>query len=45
MNQLYRRGERKHRYYGEDGTVYEAESRDMWKERAKRTAALSNREG
>ena len=33
----------KKRYYGGHGTVSEEESRDMWKERARRTEALSKR--
>ena len=32
-----------HKYYKESGYVSEAESIDMWRERAKRSAALSKK--
>ena len=38
----YRERRRAHRYYKEDGYVSEAESIDIWRERARRSAELIN---
>ena len=43
INQQNRYGKRKHRYYRERDAISEAESRDMWREREKRTIELSKK--
>ena len=42
MPRFYRE-KRQHNYYGEQDAVSEAESKDMWKERARKSAELSKR--